>query len=103
LEECEHVLASQLLAQNRLLGGVHPVKLENVFRRIHANSANLFHGRPPLSEVYSDLILPRLMPSRTAHTTKIACYQTRAAPRLPPLTQRQQLSGMKPGFPRDQI
>src|ERR1700757_2448068 len=67
-EECEHLLASQLLAQNRLLGGVHSVKLENVFRRIHANSANLFHGRPPLSEIFSDLILARLMPSGVVHT-----------------------------------
>src|SRR5260370_39966136 len=57
LEECEHLLAAQLLPQNRLLGDVHSVKLENVFRRINANSANLFHGRPPLSEIYSDLIL----------------------------------------------
>src|ERR1700730_12541089 len=70
LEECEHLLASQLLAQNRLLGGVHPVELENVFRRIHANSANLFHGRPPLSEIYSDLILARLMPSAAVHTNR---------------------------------
>src|SRR6266436_3951806 len=67
LEECEHLLASQLLAQNRLLGGVHPVELENVFRRIYTNSANLFHGRPPLSEIYSDLILARLMPSGAPH------------------------------------
>jgi hypothetical protein len=50
-------LESQLLPQNRLLGGVHSVNLENVFRRIHANSINLFHGRPPLSDIYSDLIL----------------------------------------------
>src|SRR5713101_8149149 len=70
LEECEHLLASQLLAQNRLLGGVHPVALENVFRRIHTNSANLVHGRPPLSEIYSDLILARLMPSGAVHTNR---------------------------------
>src|SRR5580704_8134628 len=70
LEECEHLLAPQLLAQNRLLGGVHSVKLENVFRRIHANSANLVHGRPPLSEIYSDLILARLMPSGAVHTNR---------------------------------
>src|SRR3984893_13877959 len=57
LEECEHLLAPQLLPQNRFLSGVYSVKLENVFRRIHTNSANLFHGRPPLSEIYSDLIL----------------------------------------------
>src|SRR6267143_3166836 len=40
--------------RTRLLGGVHSVNLENVFRRIHANSAYLFHGRPPLYEIYSD-------------------------------------------------
>jgi hypothetical protein len=34
-----------------------------VFRLIHTNSANLFHGRPPLSEIHSDLILARSMPS----------------------------------------
>jgi hypothetical protein len=62
---------SQLLPQNRLLGGVHSVNLENVFRRIDANSANLFHGRPPLSEIYSDLILARLMPSGAVHTNRI--------------------------------
>src|SRR5216683_8154664 len=70
LEECEHLLASQLLSQNRLLGGVHAVKLKNVFRRIHTNSANLFHGRPPLSEIYSDLILARLMPPGAVHTNR---------------------------------
>src|SRR5713101_5100835 len=70
LEECEHLLASQLLSQNRLLGGVHAVKLKNVFRRIHTNSANLFHGRPPLSEIYSDLILARSMPSGAVHTNR---------------------------------
>jgi hypothetical protein len=70
LEECEHLLASQLLSQNRLLDGVHSVKLENVFRRIHTNSANLFHGRPPLSEIYSDLILAPLMPSGAVHINR---------------------------------
>src|ERR1700760_3300226 len=70
LEECEHLLASQLLAQNRLLGGVHSVELENVFRCIHANSANLFHGRPPLSEIFTDLILAPLMPSGVVHTNR---------------------------------
>src|SRR6266446_5963622 len=77
LEECEHLLASQLLAQNRLFGGVHPVELENVFRRIHTNSANLFHGRSPLSEIYSDLILARLMPSGAVHTNRIVSYATK--------------------------
>jgi len=57
--------------RTRLLGGVHSVNLENVFRRINANSANLFHGRPPLSEIYSDLVLARLMPSAAVHTNRI--------------------------------
>src|ERR1700730_1872768 len=70
LEECKPLLASQLLPQNRLLGGVHSVKLENVFRRIDTNSANLLHGRPPLSEIYNDLILARLMPSAPVHTNR---------------------------------
>src|SRR6202011_248732 len=51
LEESHHILAPQLLTQNHLLGGVHPMKLEKMFRRVHANSANLFHGRSPLFEI----------------------------------------------------
>src|SRR6266699_4646403 len=82
LEECEHLLASQLLPQNRLLGGVHTVKLENVFRRIHTNSANLFHGRPPLSEIYSDLILARLMPSWAVHSNRTLRYASLTPPAL---------------------
>src|SRR6266851_433527 len=70
LEECEHLLASQLLLQNRLLAGVHSVKLENAFRRIHPNSANLVHGRSPLSEISNDLILARSMPSGAVHTNR---------------------------------
>jgi hypothetical protein len=31
---------------------------------------NLFHGRPPLSEIFSDLILARLMPSGVVHTNR---------------------------------
>src|SRR6476646_160606 len=67
-EKCKHLLTAQLLPQNRLLGGIHPVKLENVLRRIHSNSANLLHGRSPLSEIGNDLILARLMPSGAVHT-----------------------------------
>jgi hypothetical protein len=63
LEKRDHLLTPQLLAQSHLLGGVHPVKLEKTFRRIHANSANLFHGRSPLSEICNDLILAQSMPS----------------------------------------
>src|SRR5690242_10242262 len=57
LEERHHLLAPQLLAQDRCFGSVDTVKLENVFRRIHSNAANLDHGRSPLSEVAHDLIL----------------------------------------------
>src|SRR4029077_6538280 len=60
-----------IFRRTRLLGGVHSVNLENVFRRIHANSTNLFHGRPPLSEIYRDLILARSMPSGAVHTNRI--------------------------------
>src|SRR3977135_730359 len=63
LEEGHHLLAPQLLTQNYLLGDVHPMKLEKMFRRVHANSANLFHGRSPLFEIYSDLSLAQSMPS----------------------------------------
>src|SRR3954470_20202105 len=69
LEECKHLLASQLLPQNRLLDGVHSVKLENVLRRIHPNSTNLVHGRSPLSEISNDLSLARSMPSGAVHTS----------------------------------
>jgi hypothetical protein len=68
LEEGHHLLAPQLLTQNHLLGGVHPMKLEKMFRRIHTNSANLFHGRSPLFEICNDLILAQSMPSGAVHT-----------------------------------
>src|SRR5580704_8734060 len=67
LEEGHHLLAPQLLTQNYLLGGVHPMKLEKMFRRVHANSANLFHGRSPLFEICNDLILAQSMPSGAVH------------------------------------
>src|SRR5208283_3253799 len=62
LKKRNHILAPQLLAQNRRLGGIHPVKLKNVFRGIHSNAANLFHGRSPTSEIFNDLTLPQTMP-----------------------------------------
>src|ERR1700687_2676229 len=73
LEEGYHLLAPQLLTQNHLLGGVHPVKLEKMLRRIHANSANLFHGRSPLSEICNDLILAQSMPSGAVHPITRIC------------------------------
>src|SRR5262245_60619491 len=51
LEECHHLFASQLFAQNGRLSSIHSVKLKNVLRRIHPNSDNLVHGRLPLSEI----------------------------------------------------
>src|SRR5277367_4627924 len=70
LEECKHLLAPKLLPQNWLLADVHSVKLKDVFRRIHTNSANLVHGRSPLSEICNDLILARSMPSGAVHTNR---------------------------------
>src|ERR1700720_2606808 len=67
VEENDHLLAPQLLTKNHLLGGVHPMKLEKMFRRVHANSANLIHGRSPLFEICNDLILAQSMPSGTVH------------------------------------
>src|SRR5580693_1680813 len=82
LEELDHLLAPQLLTQNHLLSGVHPVKLEKTLRRIHADSANLFHGRPPLSEICNDLILAQSMPSRAVHPiTPNNMLRRRGAPR----------------------
>src|SRR5215208_3802279 len=70
LEKCHHLLAPKLLAQNRLLGSIYSMKLENVFRRIHPNSANLLHGRSPLSEISNDLSLSRSMTSGAVHTNR---------------------------------
>jgi hypothetical protein len=74
VEESHHLLTLQLLAQNYRLCGVHPVKLENVLRRVHPNSAELFHGRPPLSEICNDFSLAHSMRSGAVHTnrTKLA-------------------------------
>src|SRR5208283_3213116 len=44
------------------------MELEKMLRRVHANSANLFHGRSPLSEICNDLILAQSMPSGAVHT-----------------------------------
>src|SRR3984885_4254808 len=70
LEKPDHLLAPQLLAQNHRLGRIHPVKLEEAFRRIHPNSANLFHRRSPFSEICNDLILAHAMPSGAVHPNR---------------------------------
>jgi len=43
-----------------------------MLRRVHPNSANLFHGRSPLSEICNDLILAQSMPSGAVHTNIVA-------------------------------
>ena len=68
LEKRLHLFAPQFLVQHHLLGGVHSVKLEKMFRRVHPDSANLFHGRPLLSEISNDLILAQSMPPGAVHT-----------------------------------
>src|ERR1019366_10361784 len=45
-----------------------PVKREKMFRRVHPDSANLSHGRSPLSEISNDLILAQSMPPGAVHT-----------------------------------
>src|ERR1700687_6464876 len=79
LEERHHLLAPKLLAQNRRLSGIHPMKLENLLLRVHPNSANLVHGRPPLSEICNDLILARSMPSGAVHTNRFPRRMSGAA------------------------
>ena len=66
----------------------------NSFRRIHTNSANLFHGRPPLSEIYSDLILARLMPLGAVHTNRRSRFATLAGRGLTARTDPAQASDM---------
>jgi hypothetical protein len=46
------------------------VKLEEALRRIHPNSANLFHRRSPFSEICNDLILAHAMPSAAVHPNR---------------------------------
>src|ERR1700757_404383 len=49
------------------------MKLEEMLRRVHANSANLFHGRSPLSEICNDLILAQSMRRGPSTPTLLAC------------------------------
>src|ERR1700756_3519505 len=79
LKKRDHLLAPQLLAQNHRLGCVHPVKLEEPLRRIHPNSANLFHRRSPFSEICNDLILAHAMPSGAVHPNTPINSQPRAS------------------------
>src|SRR5208283_2003531 len=92
LKERYHFLAPQFLAQNRCLGSIHSMKLKKVLRRIHLNSANLFHGRSPLSEIHSRPHSGTLMPSGAVHTNKHGCgfasLCTKRVPRIVGSTDR---------------
>src|SRR5277367_56516 len=46
-KKCQHLTATQLPAQHRPLGGIDPVQLKKMLRRIHSNADNLVHGRLP--------------------------------------------------------
>src|SRR5271165_3050328 len=71
LEERHHLLAPQFLAQDRHTGDIHPMKLKNVLRRIHPNSANLFHGRSPLFEINTRPHSGTLDAAGAVHTNRI--------------------------------
>src|ERR1700731_2650438 len=43
----QHLVAPKLPAQHRPLGGIHPMQLKKMLRRIHSNTDNLVHGRLP--------------------------------------------------------
>src|ERR1700694_45245 len=46
-QEPPHLPAPQFPPQPRPFGGIDPVQLKKMFRRIHSNSDNLVHGRLP--------------------------------------------------------
>jgi Transposase DDE domain group 1 len=50
-----------------------------MLRRVHANSANLFHGRSPLSEICNDLILAQTMPSGPSTPSLLVRWPTARA------------------------
>src|SRR5208283_4525610 len=70
LEERHHLVTPELFAQNRDTGVIHPMKLKNVLRRIHSNSANLVHDGLLCLRSTHDLILAHSMPPGAVHTNK---------------------------------
>src|SRR5689334_5181889 len=88
-KERHHLLTPHLLSKNRYLGGVHSMKLENMLRRIHPNSANMIHGRPPLSEISNDLILARRCRRWPSTPTRLQAAWHHYAIRRSPYTERQ--------------
>src|SRR5215210_3058296 len=77
LEEGDHVPTPQLPAQDGSFSGIDAVELEDVLGRVHADAANLFHGRPPhvrsatTSPWHSDAVQGAVHPN--------TCRQDRAA------------------------
>src|SRR6266487_990018 len=98
LKELNNLPPPQLLAQHRLLGRIHTMQLKNTLGRVHSNADKIVHGRPPLSEIYNDLILAhrcRWGPS-TPTATGVACCRRRL-PKRPTEKSRR----MGPGLRRD--
>jgi hypothetical protein len=56
-KELSHLPTPERLAQNRLLGCIHPVQHKNTLGRVHPNADKIVHGRLLLYEICNDLIL----------------------------------------------
>jgi hypothetical protein len=65
------------------------VNLEEAFRRIHPNSANLFHRRSPFGEICNELTLAHAMPSGAVHPITPINSET---PRRPNPTSKRALT-----------
>src|SRR5208283_2149697 len=74
LEERHHLVTPELFAQNRDTGVIHPMKLKNVLRRIHSNSANLVHDGLLCLRSTHDLILAHSMPPGAVHTNRTSRF-----------------------------
>src|SRR5664279_3392777 len=72
---------------------VRPRGLEETLRRIHPNSANLFHRRSPFNEICNDLILAHAMPSGAVHPN--TPFNNRSAGKLSMLRRQSQLRSLK--------
>src|SRR5271165_2000562 len=79
LEERHHLVTPELFAQNRDTGVIHPMKLKNVLRRIHSNSANLVHDGLLCLRSTHDLILAHSMPPGAVHTNRICRFRVTRA------------------------
>src|SRR5271166_3903503 len=75
LEERHHLVTPELFTQNRDTGVIYPMKLKNVLRRIHSNSANLVHGRSPLFEINTRPHSGTLDAAGAVHTNRIRRFR----------------------------